>query len=212
MRLLSINIGTGQQVSNGTRTATTGINKKPVAEAEIFELGLNGDLVSDKKNHGGLDQAVYVYSADDYSWWAEQLGMQLEPGTFGENLTFTSFPTTLRIGDRFKVGEVVLEVTAPRIPCWVLADRMGDAGFVKRFREAQRPGFYSRVLEPGIVRSNDPVTYSPTSPESPSLLAIFELWYNKAPQKEELEHALSAPLAYRARKTYTEELNKLQDL
>ncbi len=210
MRLLSINIGSGKTVSNGARTTTTGINKLPVLEAEIYQLGLNGDLVSDKKNHGGADQAVYVYSADDYAWWAEQLGSELEPGTFGENLTFSTFPNPVRIGDRFELGGVVLEVTAPRIPCWVLANRMGDVAFVKKFRDGQRPGVYTRVIQGGKIKSDIQVQHHPASGQNPTLLEVYNLWFNDNPSVAELEHVLSAPLAERARKQYAEALASLK--
>ncbi|MBF6592961.1 MAG: MOSC domain-containing protein [Thermaceae bacterium] len=210
MVLVSINIGSSQAVSNGIRATTTGINKKPVPRAEIYALGLNGDLVADKKNHGGPDQAVYVYSVDDYAWWAEQLGAELEPGTFGENLTFSSFgPETVRIGDRFGVGKVLLEVTAPRIPCWVLADRMGDNGFVKRFQKAERPGFYTRVIETGEVKTGDLIEKTSAPTTNPTLSEIFALWYEKSPSPETLRWVLSAPLAARARKDYEERLREI---
>jgi MOSC domain-containing protein YiiM len=208
MHLVSINIsGSATAVSNGKRTTATGINKQPVPSAEIFELGLNGDLVSDKKNHGGVDQAVYVYSADDYAWWAGQLMADLESGTFGENLTFSSFgPEPLRIGDRFQVGEVLLEVTAPRIPCWVLADRMGDTGFVKKFRDGQRPGAYTRVLEGGTVKTGDEVRKIPAPTTMPTLTEVYNLWYEKTPDPAKLRWVLTAPLAQRARAEFAERL------
>lgn len=211
MRLVSINLsGAARSVSNGARTTHTGIYKLPVPSAEIHALGLNGDLVSDKKNHGGLDQAVYLYSADEYAWWAGELFADLEPGTFGENLTLSSFgPEPLRIGDRFKVGSVLLEVTAPRIPCWVLADRMGDTGFVKKFRDGQRPGAYARVLEGGTVTTGDKVEKIPAPSTMPLLLEVFNAWYEKTPDPAKLRWFLTAPLAERARAAFADQLADL---
>ncbi|MCX7802971.1 MAG: MOSC domain-containing protein, partial [Meiothermus ruber] len=152
------------------------------------------------EHHGGPDQAVYVYSAQDYDWWMEQLGEALLPGTFGENLTFSSFGAEpVRIGDRFRVGEVLLEITAPRIPCSTLAARMNDLEFVKKFRQAARPGFYARVLEAGRVQQGDPVQKIAAPTAFPTLADVFHLWYDKAPETARLRWILTAPLAERAR-------------
>src|SRR5687767_9196719 len=110
----------------GARTVETGIRKAPVERGHVGALGLAGDAVAAEENHGGLDQALYLYNSEDYASWADELGAMPEPGTFGENLTLASFgPEPVRIGDRFRVGAALVEVTAPRIPCSVFATRMG---------------------------------------------------------------------------------------
>lgn len=204
MRLVSVNIGSARAVQVGSRTVMTGIYKTPVTHpVRVGKLGLETDTVSDLKHHGGPDQAVYVYSADDYAWWALQLGYELEPGTFGENLTFSTFGREpLRIGDRFRVGAVLLEVTAPRIPCGVFAARMGDPGWVKRFKQAARPGFYARVLEEGGLPTGEPLERIPTEADHPTLQEVFELWYDPKPAPEKLRWVLQAPLAIRTRREY----------
>jgi len=200
MRLVSINLGRPEPLQIGPRPTTTGIYKNPVEAAQISTLGLVGDHVADQEHHGGPDQAVYVYSAQDYDWWMEQLGEALLPGTFGENLTFSSFgEEPVRIGDRFRVGEVLLEVTAPRIPCSTLAARMNDLEFVKKFRQAARPGFYARVLEAGRVQQGDPIQKIAAPTAFPTLADVFHLWYDKAPETARLRWILTAPLAERAR-------------
>lgn len=143
MRLLSVNLAQPRQHQVVGKPETTGIYKVPQPGAvHVGKLGLLHDHIADVKHHGGPDQAVYLYSAQDYEWWAEQLGRALEPGTLGENLTPSSFGSeTVRAGDRYRVGEVVLEVTWPRIPCATLSARMGDTKFVKKFRQARRPAF-----------------------------------------------------------------------
>lgn len=200
MHLVSINLGRPEPLQIGPRPTTTGIYKNPVEAAQISTLGLVGDHVADQEHHGGPDQAVYVYSALDYDWWMEQLGEALLPGTFGENLTFSSFgEEPVRIGDRFRVGEVLLEVTAPRIPCSTLAARMNDLEFVKKFRQAARPGFYARVLEAGRVQQGDPVQKIAAPTAFPTLTEVFHLWYDKTPEAARLRWILTAPLAERAR-------------
>lgn len=210
MVLLSINIGSSRTVRIGPRSVATGIDKAPVAHATIGPLGLAGDVVADQKNHGGPDQAVYVYSAEDYDWWAEQLGVAQDPGTFGENLTFSSFgPGPLRIGDRYQVGSATLEVTAPRIPCAVFAHRMNDPQWVWKFQRAGRPGFYARVLEPGEVRPGDPIEKFLAPGQYPTLAEVYALRFEKSPDPETLRRILAAPIATRTRKDYQERLREV---
>ncbi|MCX7601671.1 MAG: MOSC domain-containing protein [Meiothermus sp.] len=213
MRLLSINLGRPRTLQMGTGATSTGIFKNPVEAAQVSTLGLSGDHVEDQAHHGGPDQAVYVYSAEDYDWWMEQLGEALAPGTFGENLTFSSFGEgPLRIGDRFRLGPVLLEVTAPRIPCATLAARMGDPGFVKKFRQAERPGFYARVLEEGQVQRHQSIQKMAASAHNATLLEAFNLWYDKTPEAERLRWVLAAPLAERARAVFVERLRSFEGL
>ncbi|RDI96127.1 MOSC domain-containing protein [Meiothermus sp. QL-1] len=193
MRLCSIQLA-------HTKGLPTSIHKTPVAEARATFWGLEGDYIADSEHHGGPDQAVYVYSQADYDYWAEELGEALAPGSFGENLVFSSFgPPPLRIGDRFRIGEVVLEVSAPRIPCATLAARMGDPGFVRRFRQARRPGFYARVLAEGWLRPGQPIEKIPAPAHWPTVEGLFQLWYDPAPSPEQLRAAMAAPLAARFR-------------
>jgi MOSC domain-containing protein YiiM len=211
MKLTSLNLGTGQLIAVGERKIRTGIHKQPTLEpVQIGRLGLAGDEVSDEINHGGPDQAVYVYGLPDYDFWSEQLGTALEPAIFGENLTVSGLESaSLRIGDRLRVGAVLLEVTASRIPCHVLAARMNDLGFVKKFRAAQRPGAYCRVIETGEVQVNDVVTLEPFVGETVSLLEDFNLYYEANPSRASLERALNAPIAIRTRAELGQKLAKL---
>ena len=91
MRVVSVNAGRAELMKIGARTISTGIRKAPVERGYVGALGLAGDVVADEENHGGLDQALYLYSSEDYAWWAGELGAVPEPGTFGENLTLSSF-------------------------------------------------------------------------------------------------------------------------
>jgi MOSC domain-containing protein YiiM len=215
MKLTSLNLGTGQLIAVGERKIRTGIHKQPTLEpVQIGRLGLAGDEVSDEINHGGPDQAVYVYGLPDYDFWSEQLGTALEPATFGENLTISGLESAnLKIGDRLRVGPsgtgVLLEVAASRIPCHVLAARMNDLGFVKKFRAAQRPGAYCRVIETGEVRVGDAVTLEPHVGETVSLLEDFNLYYDANPSRASLERALNAPTAIRTRAELSQKLAKL---
>ncbi|MCA9790695.1 MAG: MOSC domain-containing protein [Candidatus Eremiobacteraeota bacterium] len=206
MRLLAVNVGKARPME-GRRQSKTGIFKTAVEGAvAVGLLGLEGDVQVNKKHHGGPDQAIYLYAADDYAWWSKQLARELEPGTFGENLTLDSFgPEPLATGDRLRLGEVLLELTAPRVPCATLAARMGDPGFVKRFRQARRPGAYARVLEPGQLEAGLAANWEARG--KVALDELFELVYQSKAAPERLEAALRAPLASRMRELFESRLD-----
>jgi MOSC domain-containing protein YiiM len=212
MKLVSVNIGSSQPLEIGNHVSKTGIFKKPVSNpVHVGKLGLESDVVQNKKHHGGPDQAVYVYGTADYAWWSEQLQTDLEPGIFGENLTISDLESaSFNIGDRLKIGTVLLEVSASRIPCSTLAARMGDTGFVKKFRQARRPGLYCRVLEEGEVQVGDTVTLEPSETEYLSLVDTFDWYYEPNPSLEMIQKVLAAPVAIRARKMYEDLLEKAQ--
>lgn len=211
MQLISVNIGERQPIETRRGIEQTGLYKTPVnGPVRITTLGLEGDFIASEKHHGGPDQAVYVYGAADYDWWAAALNRELVPGTFGENLTIGGLESArFSIGDRLRVGAVTLEVTAPRIPCATLAARMGDPQFVKRFRNAERPGLYCRVLREGFVQAGDAVTVEPARGEIVTLIEIYRDHYAKNADEITLRHFLSAPIAIRARKSLEERLAKL---
>lgn len=204
MHIASVNIGQERTIIYGAeikRTETTGIYKLPsVDPVDVGREGLRGDAVIDTKNHGGPDQAVYVYGLEDYDWWARELGRELAPGTFGENLTIAGLLSApLVIGDRLQIAAVTLEVTAPRIPCRTFAKRMGDPGFVKRFRAAERPGLYCRVVREGRIAAGDAVTLLPYAGISITIGEMFRAWYEADPDEAAIRRQLAAPIATRAR-------------
>ena len=208
MRVTSVNVGREETIDHGNRRFTTGIRKRPVdGPVYIGADSVAGDTISDKKHHGGADQVVYAYSADDYEWWSEQLGRELAPGTFGENLTIEGLPTDLNVGDRLLIGEVLLEATAPRIPCSTLAAQMQDSGFGMAFRKAERPGIYFRVLNEGEVTAGDAVTCIENPTPVVSILALYRLAYDLSPDPDTLERYLEAPLAERLRASIAEKLS-----
>lgn len=144
----------------------TAIDKRPVhgrvavtvpGEAGV---GLAGDQIYDRKHHGGPDQAVYAYAREDEDWWAAELDRSIAPGSFGENLTTYGLNVTgAVIGERWRIGDdgLVLEVTAPRIPCKTFQGWMDEPHWVKRFTEHGAPGAYLRVVSPGTVGAGDAV-------------------------------------------------------
>jgi MOSC domain-containing protein YiiM len=201
VRLVSVNVGRPRRELLSGRELETAIIRRPVeGPVGVGPLGLEGDEVASKKHHGGRDQAVYLYTVDDYDWWSRELGRALAPGTFGENLTVAGLESaTLAIGDVLRVGEVGLQVTAPRIPCSTFAARMGEEAWVKRFARAGRPGAYLRVLRGGTVAAGDPVALEHAGCRSVPLLELQRLYYDRKAPVAEVERALQAPLAERAR-------------
>jgi MOSC domain-containing protein YiiM len=212
MKLISVNVGSLKALEVGNHITKTGIFKTPVNTAvRVGKLGLEADVVQNKKHHGGPDQAVYIYGTADYAWWSEQLQTQLEPGIFGENLTISDLESaTFNIGDRLRIGTVLLEVSASRIPCSTLAARMGDNGFVKKFKQARRPGLYCRVLEEGMVQIGDTVKLEPSEGEYLSVVDTFDWFYEPNPSRAMIERVLAAPVAIRAKEMYQELLEKAQ--
>ena len=142
----------------------TAIDKRPVALAvQAGPLGLAADMIKDYRHHGGIEQAVYVYADEDAAWWAAELGREITPGLFGENLRSSGVDVSgAEIGERWLIGDqahgVLLEVTAPRIPCQTFARRMGEKSWVKRFTEHGACGAYLRVVAGGRVAEGDAVT------------------------------------------------------
>lgn len=210
MNLLNVCVGQPQRLPG--KSARSGIDKRPVeGPVRVGPLGLGGDHVLNTKHHGGPDQAVYLYTDLDYDHWAQVLGERPAPGTFGENLLISgleSAPTA--IGQRLRVGGVLLEVTASRIPCQTFAAHMGDPAFVKKFRAARRPGLYARVLEGGEVRAGDPVSLDGAPPpDAPTVLDTFEVHYARKVAAPQLRRLLAAPVAERLRRDLEARLLKL---
>jgi MOSC domain-containing protein YiiM len=138
----------------------TAIDKRPTdAPVRVRDLGLHGDVQVNRRNHGGVDQAVYAYAQEDADWFAGELGRDVPPGLFGENLRTAGVDVSgAVIGEHWRVGEkVLLEVTAPRTPCGTFERRMGIPGWQDRFAEHGAPGAYFRVIRAGDVAAGDPI-------------------------------------------------------
>jgi MOSC domain-containing protein YiiM len=211
MKLISINIGHEQSLQNKDRVERTGIFKLPIDHpVKVTKSGLERDVIVSKKHHGGPDQAIYLYGEPDYEWWSGELGRELVPGTFGENLTISDLESArFNIGDMLHIGAVTLQVTAPRIPCSTFAARMQSPGWVKKFRQAERPGLYCRVLQEGLIKTGDSVAFEAYGGETLSLLEMYRDFYVKNKNRELLLRHLRAPIAIRARQDLEKELQKL---
>jgi len=158
-RVVSVNVGAPRSVEWQGRRVRTAIWKEPVdGPVEVRGVNLAGDDQADRRVHGGIHKAVYAYAAEDYAWWSASLGADLGPGTFGDNLTVEGFDLRLVwVGERWRVGTCLLEVSEPRMPCFKLGARMGTADFVDLFDVVGRYGTYLRIIEAGAVAAGDAV-------------------------------------------------------
>ena len=191
-RVTSVNTGRSRTFADGTRVFASAIAKRSrTGRVPARGVNLDGDDQSDRDAHGGPDRAIYAYAAEDYDWWEEQLGRPLAAGLFGENLTLRGVDVSgAVIGERWRVGDAILRVTSPRIPCYKLAHVVGDAEFVKRFAAALRPGAYLAIDFEGEIAAGDGVEVV-TKPERSVTLATFtNIFFNRHDRAAEL---LAAP-------------------
>lgn len=158
-----MNVARPRPLKIGGRVRETGIFKEPqTGRVPISGETVGDDVQVDRRHHGGRFKAVYAYAEEDYLWWSGELGVQLGPGTFGENITTRGLDvTSVVIGERWRVGSAEIEVADPRIPCSTLASRMrlehGVKGFVKKFVAARRFGAYFLIAREGEVAAGDTI-------------------------------------------------------
>ena len=176
-KVLSVNIA--KRIHTGEWTGSegrTGIDKEPVSgPVELKDNCVAGDLVIDRKAHGGYDKAVYAYSIEDAKWWEGVIGRELRNGSFGENLTVQGIElNSSLIGERWSVGSCILEVSEPRIPCRVFAGFWDRPTLIKEFTDARRSGTYLRIIEEGKVSAGDEIKVISKPDHEISVLDIFE--------------------------------------
>ncbi|MDR7383433.1 MOSC domain-containing protein [Promicromonospora iranensis] len=137
----------------------TAIDKRPVdGRVKVRPFGLYADVQADRANHGGPDQAVYAYAQEDADFWSAELGREVTPGLFGENLRVRGLDVNRAVvGERWQIGSALLEVTQPRVPCQTFGRRLGEQRWVRRFTQANRTGAYLRVIENGEIGAGDTV-------------------------------------------------------
>lgn len=214
MEVVSVNVGVESRIEDAGHSARSGIIKRPSkSRVWVGALGLTNDVIVHTRVHGGVDQAIYAYRIEDYEWWEGELGRRLEPGLFGENLTLRGLPSPdAIIGSRLQFDEVVLEVTAPRIPCATFAARMKNPAFLKRFMQAERPGMYFRVLKTGHIAAGESFTVvdrdDAQDGSGVSIIEIFRASHRKL-EACELHRFLAAPIDERTRTDFEARLGKI---
>jgi ferredoxin-NADP reductase/MOSC domain-containing protein YiiM len=195
-KLVSVNVGKPKNVPWQARTVFTGIWKAPVAGPRMVRrLNIDGDGQGDLDGHGGENRAVLVYQLASYDHWAAELGRDdLKPGAFGENFTVDGLPDDeVCIGDRYRIGQVVLEVTQPRVTCYRVGIRVGEPRMPALLVSHRRPGFYCRVLTEGEVEAGQVIEKIAAGPEGITVAEIDGLLYLPGHPRDALERALRIP-------------------
>ena len=192
MKLLAVSVSLPREVTVKGKTVRTGIFKEPVnRRVQVKTLNLDGDGQADLIGHGGEMRAVLVYSFENYAHWATELGRKdFSFGQFGENFTVEQMlDNEIHVGDRFRIGTAVFEVSQPRVPCYKLAIKMRTDGFYSRLLQSGRPGFYFRVLEEGEVGAGDAVHRLSAHPVGMTVRQMSNLLYF---EKDDLDGARRA--------------------
>lgn len=194
-RVVSVNVGRVEEVRWRDRVFRTAMGKRPVeGPRRVGFLGVEGDVQGNRKVHGGRDKAVYAYATEHHDRWREVLGPRVVPGAFGENLTLEGVvEDEVAIGDRFRVGTALLEVSEPRQPCATFAAYHGREDLVRIFGRAGWPGIYFRVLEEGVVAAGDPVERTARGEGGWAVRRVFELVMGLVPMPDDLDGLLDQP-------------------
>ena len=181
MKIVSLNVGLpSAQRYEGRKVITAGA-KKPVSRARLHFGNFDGDRQADQLNHGGLEKAVCVYPFDHYPYFSRQLGCDLRPGAFSENLTVSgAIETEVRVGDVFRIGEAMVQVSQPRMPCTKLAGKNGSKMLPKLMANFGYTGFYMRVLSEGMVAQGDSFDLLRAHPERITIAEVNSIIYEKS--------------------------------
>jgi len=200
MNLLSINTSVATEIEYQGKIISTGIFKKPITTPLfISKEGLSGDQQVDLKNHGGEHKAIYAFSSDHYSYWSDVLqNAQLNAGIFGENLTISGFDESLlHIGDHISIGQCILEISQPRIPCFKLGIALKNKDMPRLFIDHFATGIYLRVLQEGSLEKGNKVEVIKEGTLKLSVQSIFRAYFDKEYTESEsisiMEKALLIP-------------------
>ncbi|EJZ17134.1 hypothetical protein RCCGEPOP_32366 [Rhizobium sp. Pop5] len=198
MKILALCIGNPERLAG--KSYKSGIFKHAVNGVVMIDAeGLVGDAICNRKHHGGVDQAVYIEGSLTLDWWAQELRRTLEPGTFGENMVISNLDNrAVAVGDRFVAEDLILEVTACRIPCATFAARMNDPRFVKRYTVAARPGIYCRVIRGGVARVGMAIEHQPFPGEKVTMPELMKTFGRQLSEADRSRY-LAAPIHYKLR-------------
>ena len=191
MQIVSTNIAKPTTILWNGKTQTTGMYKNPIKTGIYLEKeDVKGDEVTDRKHHGGVFKACYLFSEDHYDYWKNLYpNIDFNYGIFGENLTVKGLDETkISVGDIYKIGTALVQVTQPREPCFKLGIRFGTQTILKQFINHARPGTYVRVLEEGLIKPGDKMTLVQAAKNSLTTTQLFTLIFAK--QKDQSQLAL----------------------
>ena len=213
MQIQSLNVALPQRIEYKGEAVVTGIYKRAVTQPRLVRrLNIEGDGQADPSVHGGVDKAVYAFPSEHYEFYRELLGQEsYEPGQFGENLTTAGLlETEVRIGDRYRVGDVLLEVSQPRSPCYKFAIKMGTPAALALMIDSARTGFYLRVLNEGYICAGDPIESDFVNRDAPTVDEVHRLYYLDKQNLAALQRAIACEtLANALRDDFAARLQKL---
>jgi ferredoxin-NADP reductase/MOSC domain-containing protein YiiM len=195
-RLLSVNVGLPRDVTWNGKTVRTSVWKSPVSGRRMVrKLDIDGDAQADLAGHGGQQRAVFVYQMDSYHYWQSFLDRSdFTFGQFGENFTVEGLlDSEVCVGDRYRIGDAIFEVTQPRVTCYRVGIRMNEPRMPALLVAHHRPGFYFRVLQEGEVGAGDDIVKITDGPERMSVADVDALLYLPGPSREQLQRALRIP-------------------
>ena len=210
MIIKALNIGLPKGELFHGKGFLTGMCKLPVAgEVFLTTRGFEGDGVGDTKHHGGGDKAVCVYGHEHYAYWISVLGSSMPGAAFGENLTVAGMAEPdVCIGDVYRIGTAVVQVSQPRQPCGTLAARYNRPDFVKLVADSGRTGFYFRVLTEGRVQAGDAITLIERDPRAVSISFANRIFYHDRGDRDGIDRVLSVPALSGSWRTSFQELRK----
>ena len=196
-RVASLNVGRPKLIQTANREVRTGFFKTPVSgRVPVRGHQIDGDQQADLRVHGGPYKAVYAYPSEHYPYWQTELGIpNLSPGSFGENLTIEGLTEeTTVIGDQFRIGSAILQVSQPRMPCFKLALRFERSDMVKKFWASGRSGFYFSVVQEGDMAAGDPIEKIADGPQNVTIADVLRLYRGDEWGDEVRQRALASPL------------------
>ena len=197
MKVISTNISQPKKIKQGNKEVLTGIYKTSIVEGIFLEsTDVKNDSVIDRKFHGGIDKACYLYSSEHYPFWKEQYpDLDWHWGMFGENLTVSNLDEkNIFIGDTIEIGQAIIQVSEPRRPCLTLAARFNDKSLVKKFLNSSYPGVYVRVLQNGLVKPQDKLKLISSSEENLSIEEVYSIFSRNSQNQQLIQKALNHPL------------------
>ncbi len=211
MIIQSLNIGLPKEELFHGRKYITGMCKRPVnGPLSLTNLGFEGDGVGDLKHHGGNDKAVCVYGIDNYGYWEKVLDRKMPEAAFGENFSVTGMKEdVVCIGDIYKVGSAIVQVSQPRQPCSTLAARYGREDFVKLVIDSGRTGFYFSVLQEGLVTVGDRLDIVSQDLHGVSIAFANRIYHHDRRNRNGIEMVLAVPaLSASWKKSFLEQKEK----
>ena len=216
IEILSMNVlGKAELLVSDHQSAKSAYRKLAI-DSDHIELGMTGfagDMVQDTKHHGGNDKALCCYNADHFEKWSNELGIELGMAAFGENLTLNgnnAHEQHVYIGDRYQLGEAVVEVSEPRGPCYMIGIRYNYKKFPVHLQESGFTGYYLRTIKPGLVRKTDKLVHLTAHPERISVMDVNRVRYHDPENKEWLRRLVNLrELTLEWRERFEKMLNKL---